>query len=131
MTRLVSAIALATALAAPTFAPVPAHATTREEPTRVTTSAANTDIKPPVARKRPHSYTYHGITIEDPYDWLYDKSYPVVDDEAVLAHVKAENAYFEAKMAAQAPFTEALFTEMRARGLTLSRRAPPPSSGSR
>ncbi len=116
MTRLVSAIALATALAATTFAPVPAHATTREEPTRVTTSsAANTDIKPPVAEKRPHSYTHHGITIEDPYDWLYDKSYPVVDDEAVLAHVKAENAYFEAKMAAQAPFTEALFTEMRAR----------------
>ncbi len=116
MTRLVSAIALATALAATTFAPVPAHATIREEPTRVTTSsAANTDIKPPVAEKRPHSYTHHGITIEDPYDWLYDKSYPVVDDEAVLAHVKAENAYFEAKMAAQAPFTEALFTEMRAR----------------
>lgn len=119
MTRLVSAIALATALAAPTFAPVPAHATTREEPTRVTTSAAAPasigEIKPPVAEKRPHSYTHHGITIEDPYDWLYDKSYPVVDDEAVLAHVKAENAYFEAKMAAQAPFTEALFTEMRAR----------------
>ena len=119
MTRLVSAIALATALAAPTFAPVPAHATTREEPTRVTTSAAAPasigEIKPPVAEKRPHSYTHHGITIEDPYDWLYDKSYPVVDDEAVLAHVKAENAYFEAKMAAQAPFTEARFTEMRAR----------------
>ena len=119
MTRLVSAIALATALAATTFAPVPAHATTREEPTRVTTSAAAPasigEIKPPVAEKRPHSYTHHGITIEDPYDWLYDKSYPVVDDEAVLAHVKAENAYFEAKMAAQAPFTEALFTEMRAR----------------
>lgn len=119
MTRLVSAIALATALAAPTFAPVPAHATTREEPTRVTTSAAAPasigEIKPPVAKKRPHSYTHHGITIEDPYDWLYDKSYPVVDDEAVLAHVKAENGYFEAKMAAQAPFTEALFTEMRAR----------------
>lgn len=115
MTRLVSAIALATALAATTFAPAAAHTATREEPTRVTTSAANTEIKPPVAEKRPHSYTHHGITIEDPYDWLYDKSYPVVDDEAVLAHVKAENAYFEAKMAAQAPFTEALFTEMRAR----------------
>jgi oligopeptidase B len=85
----------------------------------VTTSAAAaapaTAIKPPVAAKRPHSYTYHGITIEDPYDWLYDKSYPVVDDQEVLAHVKAENAYFEAHMAAQAPFTEALFTEMRAR----------------
>lgn len=113
--RLVSTHALACALAATTFAPA-AMAATSEDSTSVTTSsAANTDIKPPVAEKRAHTYTHHGITIEDPYDWLYDKSYPVVDDEDVLNHVKAENAYFEAKMAAQAPLTEALFTEMRAR----------------
>jgi oligopeptidase B len=118
MTCLASTRALALALAATTFAVSPALATTREEPTRVTTpSASDTtgEIKPPVAEKRPHSYTVHGITVEDPYDWLYDKSYPTIDDEDVLNHVKAENAYFEAKMAAQAPFTEALFTEMRAR----------------
>jgi oligopeptidase B len=115
----ISALALATALAATTLAPAALQAKNNEEPARVTTSAAATTpataIKPPVAAKRPHSYTHHGITIEDPYDWLYDKSYPVVDDEDVLAHVKAENAYFEAHMAAQATFTEALFTEMRAR----------------
>ncbi len=116
MTRPISRLALAAALAATTFAPAAANTTTREEQSRVTTSsAATTDIKPPVAEKRAHTYTHHGITIEDPYDWLYDKSYPVIDDEDVLAHVKAENAYFEAKMAAQAPLTEALFTEMRAR----------------
>jgi oligopeptidase B len=113
----ISALALATALAATTLAPAALQAKNNEEPARVTTPAkpAPADIKPPVAAKRSHSYTHHGITIEDPYDWLYDKSYPVVDDEDVLAHVKAENAYFEAHMAAQAPFTEALFTEMRAR----------------
>jgi oligopeptidase B len=116
MTRPTSTLALATALAATTFAPAAAIAAPNEDQPRVTTSAAaNTDIKPPVAEKRAHTYTHHGITIEDPYDWLYDKSYPVVDDEDVLNHVKAENAYFEAKMAAQAPLTEALFTEMRAR----------------
>ncbi len=80
-----------------------------------TPSAASTEITPPVAEKRAHSYTVHGITVEDPYDWLYDKSYPVVDDEDVLNHVRAENAYFEAKMAGQEGFIEALFTEMRAR----------------
>jgi len=116
VTTFVSAVA---SVVAPVVAPVVAHATNSEDSPRVTTSAAAaapaTAIKPPVAAKRPHSYTYHGITIEDPYDWLYDKSYPVVDDQEVLAHVKAENAYFEAHMAAQAPFTEALFTEMRAR----------------
>ncbi|MFN3865022.1 MAG: S9 family peptidase [Erythrobacter sp.] len=119
MTDSIRAHALALALAATTFAPVTVHATTNEDSARVTTSAAAPvsigEIKPPVAEKRPHSYTHHGITIEDPYDWLYDKSYPVVDDADVLAHVKAENAYFEAHMAAQAPFVEALFTEMRAR----------------
>ena len=112
--------ALATAIAATTFAPA-AMAATSEDSAHVTTSAtastaaATTDIKPPVAEKRAHTYTVHGITVEDPYDWLYDKSYPVVDDEDVLNHVKAENAYFEAKMEGQKALTEALFTEMRAR----------------
>jgi len=119
MTTRISTRALAIALVATTFAPAAAIAAPKEEQARVTTSAAApstvTEIKPPVAEKRAHTYTHHGITIEDPYDWLYDKSYPVVDDEDVLNHVKAENAYFEAKMAAQAPLTEALFTEMRAR----------------
>ena len=70
---------------------------------------------PPIAEKREHSYTRHGITISDPYDWLYDKSYPQVDDQDVLAYLEAENAWFEANMDARKDFTEALFTEMRAR----------------
>ncbi|MFU7526891.1 S9 family peptidase [Qipengyuania sp. ASV99] len=74
-----------------------------------------TPTSPPIAEQREHSYTHHGITISDPYDWLYDKSYPTVDDEDVLDYVKAENAYFEAQMAPQAELTEALFTEMRSR----------------
>ena len=119
MTRRISRLALATALAsglaATTFAPAAANTTREEQPRVTTTSAAASQIKPPVAEKRPHTYTHHGITIEDPYDWLYDKSYPVIDDEDVLNHVKAENAYFEARMGAQGAFTEALFTEMRAR----------------
>lgn len=121
MLRQISLSALAGALAATTFAPA-VQAATSEDSTSVTTSAASTattsaaaDVKPPVAAKKPHSYTRHGITIEDPYDWLYDKSYPQIDDAEVLDHLKAENAYFEAKMGGQAAFTEALFTEMRAR----------------
>ncbi|MEP0189582.1 MAG: S9 family peptidase [Erythrobacter sp.] len=70
---------------------------------------------PPIAEKRPHTYTHHGITISDPYDWLYDKSYPKVDDEDVLEYVKAENAYFEAAMKPQEALTDALFEEMKAR----------------
>lgn len=101
-----SVLTLAAALAA--LITSTASADTHEDNTSVT-------MTPPVAEKREHSYTHHGITISDPYDWLYDKSYPTVDDEDVLDYVKAENAYFEAQMAPQAELTEALFTEMRAR----------------
>ena len=117
MTGRISTFVLAATLAATTSPLAATGNANNEEPTRVTTSpkSAVTDIKPPVAEKRPHSYTRHGITIEDPYDWLYDKSYPLVDDEEVLDHLKAENAYFEAHMAAQEGLTDALFKEMRAR----------------
>jgi len=70
---------------------------------------------PPKAEKRPHTYSHHGITIEDPYAWLKDQSYPKVDDADVLAHLEAENAWFEAAMAPHEALVEELFTEMRAR----------------
>ncbi|MEM6828218.1 MAG: S9 family peptidase, partial [Pseudomonadota bacterium] len=78
-------------------------------------SVSATEATPPIAKKVPHTYTHHGVTIEDPYDWLYDKSYPTVDDEDVLDYVKAENAYFEANMKPLEAQTEALFEEMKAR----------------
>ncbi len=89
-----------------------ASANTQEDNAHVLDSA---NIAPPIAEKREHTYTHHGITISDPYDWLYDKSYPEIDDKDVLDYVKAENAYFEAKMAPQEALTESLFKEMRAR----------------
>jgi oligopeptidase B len=70
---------------------------------------------PPVAARRPHQHTHHGITIEDPYAWLRDAGYPDVADPDVLAYLKAENAYFEAAMAPHQPLVETLFREMRGR----------------
>ncbi|WP_420854347.1 S9 family peptidase [Sphingomicrobium nitratireducens] len=70
---------------------------------------------PPVAEQRPHSFTTHGITVEDPYAWLKDASYPKVDDEDVLDYLKAENAYFEAWKKPHEAFIESLFEEMKAR----------------
>ena len=70
---------------------------------------------PPTAEKRDHSYSHHGITISDPYHWLRDQSYPTIDDEDVLDHLKAENAWFEARMKPQQPLVEELFAEMKAR----------------
>lgn len=70
---------------------------------------------PPIAPKKPHSFTHHGITVSDDYAWLRDPDYPEVDDPEVLAHLAAENAWFETRMAAQQGRIDALFKEMRAR----------------
>ena len=94
-------------LAVPTSLPARA-----EEPTDLSKPIPSA---PPVAQKREHAATYHGITVSDPYNWLRDKSYPTVDDPEVLAYLKAENAWFEARMASQKDKVDALFKEMRGR----------------
>ncbi len=59
--------------------------------------------------------THHGVMITDDYAWLRDPKYPQVDDAAILDHLKAENAYFEAQMAPHAPLVETIFQEMKRR----------------
>nr|WP_295669092.1 S9 family peptidase [Sphingomonas sp.] len=70
---------------------------------------------PPVAERRPHSFTAHGITIDDPYAWIKDPGYPEVADKDVLAYIEAENAYFETVMAPHKPLTDRLYEEMKGR----------------
>ncbi|HEX8535113.1 MAG TPA: S9 family peptidase [Allosphingosinicella sp.] len=70
---------------------------------------------PPKADKRPYSYERHGYRVEDPYFWLKDQGYPKVDDEDVLAYLKAENAYFEAAMKPHEGLVDTIFEEMKGR----------------
>jgi oligopeptidase B len=70
---------------------------------------------PPIAERRPHSFTHHGVTLEDPYAWLRDQGYPNVTDEAVLSYLKAENAYFEAWKSPHQELLDTLFEEMKGR----------------
>lgn len=72
-------------------------------------------LTPPVAATRAHSFTRHGVTVEDPYAWLKDPSYPEVTDPDVLAYLEAENAYFEAQMAPHRALVDRLYEEMKAR----------------
>jgi oligopeptidase B len=98
-----------------------AHSPSSQELSRVSQSDAATAPAeaalpaPPVAEQRPHSFTKHGVTVEDPYHWLKDPSYPKVDDPDVLAYLSAENAYFESAMAPHQKLVETLFQEMRGR----------------
>lgn len=88
----------------------------RDTMTNTTTSGPQASLPPPpMAAQRPYSFERHGVTINDPWHWLKDQSYPVVDDADVLSYLRAENAYFEAAMAPHHALIETLFQEMRGR----------------
>jgi oligopeptidase B len=72
-------------------------------------------LLPPIATRKPHSTTWHGEVLDDPYFWLKDPGYPTVDDRDVLAYVEAENAYFEASMAPLTGLRAAIFEELKGR----------------
>ena len=103
--------------ATPVPEPTPIPTSTTKEPTLLSepTLTAQTENNPPVAPQRPHNFTHHGITIEDPWHWLRDADYPTVDDQDVLAYLNAENDYFEASMAPHKELTDAIFEEIKGR----------------
>jgi oligopeptidase B len=70
---------------------------------------------PPVAARKPHRYTHHGVTLDDPYHWLKDPGYPKVEDAEILAYLRAENDYFQAAMAPLSDLTQELFEEIKGR----------------
>jgi len=69
----------------------------------------------PIAAKKPHSAEHHGITVSDDYAWLRDPGYPEVTDKEILAHLEAENRWFESRMKPHQPLIDTLFKEMRGR----------------
>ncbi len=70
---------------------------------------------PPLAGERPHRFTRHGITVEDPWNWLRDPNYPEVEDADILAYLAAENDYFNARMSPYKELTDTVFEEIKAR----------------
>ncbi len=70
---------------------------------------------PPTAARRRTTTSHHGVTLADDYAWLRDPDYPEVTDPAILAHLAAENAHFEAWLAPHAALVETLFAEMKGR----------------
>ena len=76
---------------------------------------ARDNLAPPLAPARPHRSIHHGATLEDPYRWLRDAAYPQVRDAEILAYLRAENDYFEAKMTPVRALSQRLFEEIKAR----------------
>ena len=73
----------------------------------------------PVARKCDYTYTKHGETIPDEFSWMREKEWPekVADTPEIIAHLNAENAYFEKYMAenGRAAEKERFFEELKGR----------------
>jgi oligopeptidase B len=75
----------------------------------------------PVAPRRPHSFTRHGITVTDDYAWLKDANWqevlhdPSVLDADIRKYLEAENAYTESLLGHTASLGKKLVKEMRGR----------------
>jgi oligopeptidase B len=82
-----------------------------------------TDSSPraPMAPRHPHSFTRHGITVQDDYAWLKDARWqevlhdPSLLDADIRAYLKAENAYAEGVLGHTAPLQKRIVAEMRGR----------------
>ena len=69
----------------------------------------------PIAGRRPHAYTHHGVRVEDPYAWLRDPDYPEVRDPEILRYLEEENTYFEDRMSPYRNLVQTLFDEIKNR----------------
>jgi oligopeptidase B len=75
----------------------------------------------PVAPRRPHSFTTHGITVVDEYAWLKDPDWqevlrdPDVLDADIRKYLEAENDYTESLLGHTAGLQKTLVAEMRGR----------------
>ncbi|MGY4456322.1 protease II [Bradyrhizobium sp. LB13.1] len=82
---------------------------------------AKTPSQPPIAPRRPHSITQHGITVTDDYAWLKDEKWqevlrdPAVLDPDIRKYLDEENGYTESLLGHTAALQKSLVREMRGR----------------
>ncbi|WP_315765755.1 MULTISPECIES: S9 family peptidase [unclassified Bradyrhizobium] len=82
---------------------------------------SKTSEQAPVAPRRPHSFTRHGITVADDYAWLKDANWqevlhdPSQLDADIRRYLEAENTYAESVLGHTAPLQKKLVAEMRGR----------------
>jgi oligopeptidase B len=69
----------------------------------------------PIAKPQAYSYSFHGVTVDDPWHWLRDPDYPNTDDAAVLDYLNAENTYYQRWLGQHTSLTDALFEEFKGR----------------
>ena len=65
---------------------------------------AQTDMKPPIAKKEPKVLKIHGYEITDNYFWMRDRKDK--KDQAVIDYLTAENKYTESFMKPHKEFVD-------------------------
>jgi oligopeptidase B len=70
------------------------------------------ELKPPVADRKPIERSHHGDVFVDDYEWLRDKT-----DEEVLDYLRSENEYTQARTAHLESLRQAIFQEISDRTL--------------
>ena len=87
----------------------------------------------PVAPRRPHSFTTHGITVVDDFAWLRDARWqevlrdPSIPDPDIRNYLEAENGYTEGLLGHTTPLQKKLVKEMRGRIKEDDSSVPPPT----
>jgi oligopeptidase B len=87
----------------------------------VTQNSAKPSLTAPIAPRRPHAFTLHGVTIADDYAWLKDDGWqevlrePSVLNADIRKYLEAENAYTEGLLGHTAALQKRLVKEMRGR----------------
>lgn len=83
--------------------------------------ATTPELPAPIATRRPHRFTLHGVTITDDYAWLKDAKWqevlrdPSILDPDIRAYLEAENAYTESILGHTDALQKQLVAEMRGR----------------
>ncbi len=78
-------------------------------------------VPAPVAARRPHQFTVHGVTVTDDYAWLKDNKWqevlrdPSVLDPDIRAYLEAENNFTESRLGNTVELQAKLVAEMRGR----------------
>ncbi|GAA0956009.1 S9 family peptidase [Kribbella koreensis] len=82
------------------------------------------ELKPPVAARKPIERTHHGDVFVDDYEWLRDKT-----NDEVLDYLRAENSYTEARTEHLESLREAIFSEISDRTLQTDLSVPARNGG--
>ncbi len=74
---------------------------------------AQTDMKPPAAKKVPKVLKIHGYELTDNYAWMRDRNKE--KDPAIIEYLTAENKYVDSHMGKHQPLIDTLYKEMLGR----------------